>query len=168
MVLSIEGTLCLVEILGIDGSMEIDFPWEVLFDGFGLFSLSVNFEVAESLMVELLFTRLEELPIVACCREVLWVWSTLVFLMPKFWPLLFTVEFISPPDVLFASWSCWCRWAYLFITNEEFYCCWFGCSNLLSILIPVPAVGWWTTEYLPFMPVFEPDPVCLSLLKRFC
>lgn len=155
-----EGTLCLER-------LSIDLVW---FESFYLFSLSVILEVAESLMVELLFALEVEIPMVEDCWDTLDVWRTLLFFNPKFWPLLLTVELTSPPDVLLASWAFWCKWAYLFITKEEF-CCWFGYSNLLSIwifLMPVPEFGWWITEYLPLIPLFELVPVCLSLLKTFC
>ena len=65
--------------------------------------MSVAFEVADSLIVELLFALLVELPIEFVYWVVLCVWRTLLFFNPRFWPLLFTVEFMSPPDVLLAS-----------------------------------------------------------------
>ena len=99
-----------------------------------LFSLSVAFEAADNLMVELLLARLVELPFEVVYSVVLCVWRTLLFFSPRFWPLLFTVVFTSPPDVLLDSCAFWCRFAYLFMMNEEF--CWaLAGSNLLSILI---------------------------------
>jgi hypothetical protein len=61
-VLIIDRTLYLDGFFIFDGSIEVDIAYEVLFDILCLFSLSITFEVAESLMVELLFTLLVELP----------------------------------------------------------------------------------------------------------
>jgi hypothetical protein len=57
------GTLYRVIFLPPEGSIEIDLAWEALFEARYLFSLSVALDVAESLIVELLFARLVELPI---------------------------------------------------------------------------------------------------------
>jgi hypothetical protein len=49
------------------GSIEIDLAWEALFESLYLFSLSVAFDAADSLFVELLFARLVELPLEVAC-----------------------------------------------------------------------------------------------------
>ena len=64
MVFAVDTTLCRDGLLG---SMEIDLAWEALFESLYLFSLSVAFDAAESLLVELLFARLVELPLEVAC-----------------------------------------------------------------------------------------------------
>jgi hypothetical protein len=63
-VFAVDTTLCRDGLLG---SIEIDLAWEALFESLYLFSLSVAFDAAESLLVELLFARLVELPLEVAC-----------------------------------------------------------------------------------------------------
>ena len=60
----VDATLCRDCLLG---SIEIDLAWEALFESLYLFSLSVAFDAADSLFVELLFARLVELPLEVAC-----------------------------------------------------------------------------------------------------